>query len=81
MEEIVLTAKGKTPDTLTDADVNRIQELLAESSHLLDKIEPAEFDSSLLGFSDDTIESMKEYIGFESESLSKLDDTVIYILF
>jgi hypothetical protein len=76
MEEIVLTAKGKTPDTLTDADMSKIRELLAESSHLLDKIETARFDASLFGFSDEKAELMNEYVRLEFESLSKLRQSI-----
>jgi hypothetical protein len=76
MEEIVLTSKGKTPDTLIDTDVEKIQELLPEALHFMNKIETPEFDSSLFDFDNEKTRLMKEYIKLESESLSKLEQAM-----
>ena len=72
MEAIVLTAKGKTPETLTDEDVAKIKEELAEASKLLITIENVEFEQSIYGFSDEETETMRGYIKQETESLDKL---------
>ena len=72
MEAIVLTAKGKTPETLTDADIEKIEEQLAEASELLDKIYGAEFEQSVFDFSDEKTQTMWSYIDQETEFLYKL---------
>ena len=72
MEAIVLTAKGKTPETLTDEDVAKIKEYLAEASELLDKIYGAEFEQSVFDFSDEKAQTIRDYIDQETESLYRL---------
>jgi hypothetical protein len=76
MEAIVLTAKGKTPETLTDADIEKIKEQLAEASKLLTTIENAEFEQSIFGFSDEKTQTMRSYVSQEAESLNKLREAL-----
>ncbi len=76
MEVIVLTAKGKTPETLTDGDVRGIQTSLNEALSLWKKIENVKFDEKLFGFSPDKTIKIKNYIKSESETLNKLQQTM-----
>lgn len=72
MEAIVLNAKGRTPETLTDADIEKIEEQLAEASELLDKIYGAEFEQSVFDFNDEKTQTMWDYIDQETEFLYEL---------
>ena len=72
MEAIVLTARDKTPETLTEAHIEQIEEQLAEASKLLTAMESAEFKSSVFDFSDEKTRTMRSYVRQEAESLDKL---------
>lgn len=76
MEAIVLTARHKTPETLTGADVEKIEEQLAEALKLLTTMENAEFEPSIFDFSDEKTQTMGGYISHEAESLDKLKDAL-----
>lgn len=76
MEAIVLTAKDKTPETLTDGDVREIQTSLNEASALWEKIEKLKFDEKLFGFSTNKTMKVKNYVKAESDALNKLKQTM-----
>ena len=46
------------------------------SPHRADKIETVEFNSPAFGSSDGTVESMREYVRLESESLNRSEQSV-----
>ena len=76
MEAIVLTAKDRTPETLTEADIEKIEEQLAEASKLLTTMENAEFVQSVFDFSDEKTRTMKSFISQEAESLDRLEEAL-----
>ena len=72
MEAIVLTAKDKNPETLTDGDVREIQSSLNQASIIWEKIENLKFDEKLFGFANEKIMKMNHYIKSESDALNRL---------
>jgi hypothetical protein len=77
MEAIVLTVKGKTPDTLTNADIEKLQKLLPDALSIWNRLDSAKFDKSVFGFSDEKSELMRKHIKQEFESLNKLKDSIV----
>ena len=76
MEAVVLTAKDKTPETLTDGDVREIQTSLNQASTIWGKIENLKFDEKLFGFATDRTVKMKSYVQAESDALKRLKQTM-----
>lgn len=72
METIVLTAKGKTSETIADEDIEKIKENLAEAAELFDIIKGVEFEQPIFDFSDEKTQIMWGYVDQEAESLGKL---------
>ena len=76
MEAIVLTAKGKNPETFTDADIEKIQKSLDEALSIWTRFEKAKFKKSIFGFNKEKTKTMRNHIKLESESLSKLKQSI-----
>jgi len=72
MEHIVLRAKGKTPQTLTDDDIADIEESLPHTMALWHKVINANFDKALYGFDGDKYDQMQATIQAETQSLEEL---------
>jgi hypothetical protein len=72
MEAIILTAKGKNPENLTDADIEKIQKSLDEALSIWIRFEKAKFNKSIFGFNDKKVKTMRNYIKLEYESLNRL---------
>jgi hypothetical protein len=72
MEAIVLTAKGKTPATLTDADIAALRRHLQEAQALWQPVESARIDPKLYRFSDKAFTALGTGIRQESAALQAL---------
>jgi hypothetical protein len=72
MEAIVLTAKGKTPATLTDADIATLRRHLQEAQTLWQPIVSARIDPKRYRLSDNAITALGTGIQQESATLQAL---------
>lgn len=72
MEAIVLAGKGKTPETLTAADLETIQAHLGEAEALWRQIQAAPFDAALFGFAPERQAALQQQVAAESEALARL---------
>ncbi len=72
MEAIVLTVKGQTPDTLTEAMVSKIKTLLKIAQKDWKSLQTAAFDPDLFSFSAEQDSRRQYYINAETEQMNRL---------
>ncbi len=72
MEAIVLAAKGKTPQTLSAADLDVIQSHLPAARSIWADVTAAPFDAALFGFAPEKQAAMQKQLSAESAALSQL---------
>ncbi|MBW1848278.1 MAG: hypothetical protein JRG81_15420 [Deltaproteobacteria bacterium] len=72
MEHIVLRAKGKTPETLKEEDIEFIENSLPEVLKLWDAIKSAKFDKDLFFFNEEKVKKMQGIIKAETMALEDL---------
>lgn len=72
METIVLAGKGKTPETLTPADVQAIRSHFPLARTIWNETLAAQFDAALFGFPPEKQAAMQKHIAAESEALARL---------
>jgi hypothetical protein len=76
MEAIVLTAKDKTPEQLTDTDLEEIHRWLPLALNLWDKVIHAECDPNLFRLNSVKQEDRQKYMARESEALAQLQEAL-----
>jgi hypothetical protein len=72
MEEIVLTVKGKTPETITRAQRGTIKTLLPELERRWQAVLGAEFKPALFGFSPERGAKAKQLMKAETQAIARL---------
>lgn len=72
MESIVLTAKGKTAETLTDEMLLKIKNNFRTAQKAWNNLQNASFDPVLFSFSAEKDAQRKDYIKAETEAMGKL---------
>jgi hypothetical protein len=72
MEEVVLTARGKTPATLSEQDLEKIRTILPELEARWNAVLNAKFNPDVFGFSHAHAAKTTHYIELESEAISAL---------
>ncbi len=72
MEAIVLAGKGKTPETLSAADLDTIRGHLPEAQAIWADVAAAPFDPALFGFSAEKHAALQKQIGMETAALAQL---------
>jgi hypothetical protein len=72
MEHIVMRAKGKTPKTLNDEDIEFIEKSLPEVLRLWDSLKNARFDKDLFLFNEEKVTKMESIIEAETMALEDL---------
>ena len=72
MEHIVLRAKGKIPQSLTDEDIAFIEQSLHHAMELWDKVVKADFDKAMFDFNDGKFAQMQATLQAETQSLEDL---------
>jgi len=72
MEEIVLTVKGKTPDSLSASDIERIKHHLPKTMLLWEVTGKAKFDPAVYEFNPQQASSLHELIKKEQQALANL---------
>ncbi len=72
MEIIVLTAKGKTAETLTDIMLLKIRDNFQVAQQNWKNLQSASFDPELFSFSVEKDAQRKDYIKAQTEAMSKL---------
>lgn len=73
MEEIVLAAKGKTPDKLTDENVALIKKVSPKTKKLWHTTSTAAFDPKLYEFDKMQTETLRNLINKEQQALARLE--------
>lgn len=73
MEAILLTAKGKTPETLTEAMLLKIKDNFKMARQDWENLQKASFDPALFSFSAEKDAQRQGYIKAETEAMSKLE--------
>jgi hypothetical protein len=76
MEAIVLTAKGKTPETLTEAMLLKIKDNFKVARQDWDNLQKASFDPALFSFDAKKDARRQDYIKAETEAMSKLKNAL-----
>ena len=72
MEAIVLAGKGKTPETLTTADLEIIRSHLPQAQAIWADVTAAPFDAALFGFTTEKQAALQKQQGAEATALSQL---------
>jgi hypothetical protein len=72
MEVIVLTAKGKTPETLTETMLLKIKDNFKVAQQDWENLQKASFDPALFSFDAKKDAQRQEYIKAETEAMSRL---------
>lgn len=72
MEAIVLAAKGKTPETLSAADLETIRTNLPQAQAIWADVAAAPFDPALFGFAPERQAAMQTQLGAETQALTQL---------
>ena len=72
MEHIVLRAKGKTPQSLTDEDIAFIEKSLPHAMDLWGKVVKADFDNVMFDFNEGKFAQMQATLQAETQSLEDL---------
>jgi hypothetical protein len=72
MENAVLMAKGKTPETLSSENISTIKNLLADCLRDWEAVKQAKFDGDLFNFPPEKDKKRQEYIEAETQALDKL---------
>ena len=72
MEAIVLAAKGKTPETLTAADLDVIRGHLPEAHAIWADVVAAPFDATLFGFGAEKHAALQKQVSMEANALAQL---------
>jgi hypothetical protein len=73
MEEIVLTAKGKTPETLTQQDIDKIRSLMPTLADRWGALQNARFDPQKFVFDSARTAKLKQLMESESNAISALE--------
>jgi hypothetical protein len=73
MEEIVLTAKGKTPETLTQRDIDKIRSLMPALADRWGALQNARFDPQKFVFDSARTAKLKQLMESESNAISALE--------
>jgi len=76
MEEIALTAKGKTPQTLSAADLEKINKLYLPLKKSMTAIAQALFDPALFGFNEPKTAKLKNLIDLEAKTVQALEQAL-----
>jgi hypothetical protein len=76
MEEIVLAAKDKTPETLTEADLTTIRTHLPEAVALWQRIAARERENELFGFPNAKLATPRTQVDAEAEAPAELEGAV-----
>ena len=76
MENIVLTVKGKTADTLSNKDVDTIKQTLPGAIDLWHKASDSRFDANLYGFNKNKVKMLKSTIKKEQTALMHLQQAI-----
>jgi hypothetical protein len=72
MEDIVLTAKGKTPETMTQQDIHTIRSLLPALQARWDALQKAKFDPQDFGFDNARTAKLKRLMETQSDAIAAL---------
>ncbi|MBU2552066.1 MAG: hypothetical protein KKB20_26885 [Proteobacteria bacterium] len=73
MEEVTLTAKGKTPETLSDDDLDEIRQNLTQAVQAYEKVQRYPFDPAMFGFNGEKTAQYKNFVQREADSLADLE--------
>lgn len=76
MEAIVLAAKDKTPETLTDADVQRIRETLPEAERLWERAMVGKLDGATYQLDASQLERARKLMQTEQQALATLKNAL-----
>ena len=76
MEDIVLTAKNKKPDTITNTDLNTITKNLPALKEQWDTLESFSFNKNLFGFTASKMEKLKTLYKKERLAITSLDKAI-----
>lgn len=76
MEEIVLAAKDKTGQTLSDADVSKIRKTLPEAEKLWKRVEASRIDPATYQLSVGQTEDVMKLVKLEMAALATLKDAL-----
>ncbi|PKN71009.1 MAG: hypothetical protein CVU54_03245 [Deltaproteobacteria bacterium HGW-Deltaproteobacteria-12] len=76
MEEIVLTAKGRTPETLTDTMLLKIRDNFKVARQDWKNLQNASFDPALFSFDAKKDARRKAYIQAETEAMDRLKNAL-----
>lgn len=76
MEDIVLAAKDKTAQTLSDADVSKIRNTLPDVDKLWQRVQASELDAATYQLSAAQAEDVAKLVKLESAALAKLQEAV-----
>lgn len=72
MEEIVLAAKGKTPETFTEQDLATIRNTLPALEARWSAVRKARFDPAKYGLDGERAAKVKQYVELETAAMDKL---------
>lgn len=72
MEAIVRMASEKTPETLSDSDVERMSDAAARARQLWIEVKSAKFDAVLFGFEEGKVNALQHRIEEEDKALAAL---------